>query len=587
MKNNFNKCFFNFYEIFGGLIVKKLCSFIFILGLIFSCNSMKKQLTWEEAVNHCESSIKGKKAKWDSDRRQKEELPDLEIKKLHRETFDSYVGRLHLIANFLAWQDRLIVSVASLRWAVQDNLRLVDFFNKHFSWLSKRRDSDGDYSYEVDIKDSPELKSINLILENADRKNLSIVQRIRLLDFLISRVADKQLQAALYIKKTDCYKDLADEYKEEAVRLFSMMPEVDMNSLIDCIREYCYPACAYFILMDISRLKEGVVHNVFSEDKYASACDRLVKFYKDLKPKFDKLYESSIEKFSRLTQDNPEKRKSWFFKGEDLLSHLLSFEDPDKKIPHEKIEKEESCIEKTEKITKIGKKKRYSRKKKGKKKSLVFKEESEKDDAENVLCEDLSSISIASESDEFNLNFDFPRSEPIFQDYDFRVLDWHNDEEEAFKRQGYCDPANPKSLLPKKETIIRHRLPFCIEQEFRHLAIENDYHKKGRDYRVLNFPGAIKIPGEEMLIGYFAIAYNKETQTVIHRFFHDKNEQDLKEAIDKGRPFLEQPEEVLIEEDEKKAMSSSEEYTIIENMFLIKITDKFGVEYILFKGHKI
>jgi hypothetical protein len=208
-----------------------------------------------------------------------------------------------------------------------------------------------------------------------------------------------------------------------------------------------------------------------------------------------------------------------------------------------------------------------------------------------VVCDDQEVKDLGESVASLNMAHKYERSQPIFSMFHHRVLVWHSDSERALREQGYNDSRLRKYTPVERERdaiVVKHRIPLIIEQYFRHLALPTVTKTTSdcKELHTLNFPGAIVEADGTYRTGIFAIGFDPVCNNLIyHRFFHVmKNDNDLQEAVKKGVSALNVAscgvdDQVLVE------VPPTDDMTIMENDLMVSITDNFGVEYVLFKGH--
>ena len=168
-------------------------------------------------------------------------------------------------------------------------------------------------------------------------------------------------------------------------------------------------------------------------------------------------------------------------------------------------------------------------------------------------------------------------------DYEWRVLDWHFNPQEAVKKEiekySFLRDEDPDRM------IIAHRIPFSVDSlpRFEEYSIDGTFVDRitKNEYATLFFPGAIET-AEGLEVGAFEIGYafSERGKKIFHRFF--RNVKDCKAEI---RDEIEKRfERFQRDKSESTKTPGLNGETIFEREFSVAIEDgREKASYILFK----
>lgn len=518
-----------------------------------------------------------------------------QLREKRRKSQEAFFAKLQFIASFLKKQAELMENAKSYIEALDTYASYHNLFEQRYSNIGIITESRAGRTGCFTANASPESISAFLCLNRAEKENKEPEEKIEFINKLSKESSDQSLQAALLWKKSCYQSELRDTKMGLISEIISQIPPEAVLEYLPDTPGYGYPYCQLFNLLcnytfalELQKVKGTFCDTNFNDEDIdvRNRIEQTVKHYKTHQNNFEKIYDDLVDYLKENCHKNYLTYRKDFFTGE-ILSPKKTPSDADKTSCTDRSAIVIELIKLERESKKTASSPRTSKKKKSRGKNSPNQKNHAESHEESLIDESsaASSTTQISTSTQSASPHPYERSTPMFIRFAHRVLIWHKDAQTALNEQGYTQSERDSEVL--QTMIIRHRIPFNIEQYFRHLAIETHTKKDSKILHTLNFPGAIEIPGKGMMTGIFAIGFNPDKNNEIyHRFFHLKTEEELQNAVAQGIYALEitpqrDDEEILIEAPE------TGEYIIQEDALTVKITDNFGITYILFKGHKI
>lgn len=514
--------------------------------------------------------------------------------------------RVHMWVSFLLLQEQVMQQVR-INCEAQE---------KHLARSREAYEQYADlYTYTIDpiagirtrvcmLENTPELTAANIFLVRAQEEQMAPETILTILLEKFEHATDRRIKIALLFKIIELYDTIRDQALHSAVsitwKLLTTSPLIMMRPLAG----YCYPTSHWYALVnEYGKILNRQQHDgSFSEASW-TADDQA---HHEQRKELAAWYERHAKEFDNLKAQLLEKLKCGIHHSDPKHDKFLyNYFDEHQLLPLDLTAVgvlppiDPSLLRQT----KSTRKKKFSKKKCAATSPSV---EITVPDEEGAAAPSTSDQESDTTSDDTTPTEAVPReakaasssASPIHRSIPYlyleRVLDWHLNPAQALLRPEY-------GTLPRhvqEEIIIKHRLPFALEERYKKHAIKSQRKNAlcaDGHALVLNFPGAIcyqrhneETGRQELryLLGYFAIDINPHTHEIYHRCFHEKTTAELEDAIRTRQLQAEFPpldNMPTTQEHTTIHATADNPYTIHDDGLRIHIIDENRVTYILFK----